>query len=49
MVTVFEYRYNSIEWNSSWDNMDNCKDMVNGSKWDLHMNVNVVYQKTCIR
>ena len=49
VVTVFEYRYNCIEWNSSWDNMDNCKDMVNGSKWDLHMKVNVVYQKMCIR
>ena len=32
-ITVFEYRYNCIEW-------DNCKDMGNGSKWDLHMNVN---------
>ena len=25
--------------------MDNCKDMVNGSKLDLHMNVNVVFTK----
>ena len=31
VVTVFEYRYNCIALNSGWDN---CKDMVNGSKWD---------------
>ena len=37
VVTVFEYRYNCIEW-------DNCKDMGNGSKWDLLNVVNVVYQ-----
>ena len=40
VVTVFEYRYNCSEYDSSWDN---CKDMGNGSKWDLHMNVNGVY------
>ena len=35
VVTVCKYRYYCIEWNICWDNMDNCKDMVNGSKWDL--------------
>lgn len=35
VVTVFEYRYNYSEYDRDWDNMDNCKDMGNGSKWDL--------------
>ena len=39
-ITVFEYRYNNIEWNSGWDN---CKDMGNGSKWDLLDGVNEIY------
>ena len=58
MVTVFEYRYNSIEYGiscgildiiiyySSWYNMDN---KVNGSKWDLLIVVNMVYQKVRIK
>ena len=49
VVTVFEYRYNSIEYDRDLENMEDCKDMGNGSKWDLHMNVSGVYQKTCIR
>ena len=40
MITVFEYRYNCIEY--SWYNMDN---WGNGSKWDLLSGVNSVYQK----
>ena len=45
MVSVCKYRYNCSEYDRDWENMDNCKDMGNGSKWDLHMNVNGVYQK----
>lgn len=44
VVTVFEYRYNYIEYDilCSWYNMDNG---VNGSKWCLLWWVNGVYQK----
>lgn len=40
VVSVFEYRYNSIEYDRD---LDNCKDMGNGSKWDLLELVNCVY------
>ena len=38
MCYIVVTRYNCIEW-------DNCKDMGNGSKYDLLNVVNVVYQK----
>ena len=36
VVTVFEYRYNYIEYDNDWEN-------VNGSKCDLLRRVNSVY------
>ena len=43
MITVFEYRYNCIEYDNNWENVKDCKDMVNGSKCDLLIMVNGVY------
>ena len=39
------YWYNCIELDNDWENVKDCKDMVNGSKWDLLVCVNMVYQK----
>ena len=46
VVTVFEYRYNYSEYDNDWENVKDCKDMVNGSKCGLLICVNMVYQKS---